>query len=162
MIFIRDAVVADLPIIMDIYNYAVVHLTATFDIKEVTLSERKEWFQKHGKKYPVIVAEIDGEVVGFGSLSPFNKKAAYAGTVEISIYTSHRHQGKSIGKSLMGEMIERANQNEFRAIIALITSGNEGSIQLHKKFGFTFAGRLKQVGYKFDRWLDVEYYQLLL
>lgn len=162
MVVIRDAVLEDLPNILNIYNYAIVHLTATFDTEEETLEDRQNWFDNHNEKYPVIVAEMDGEVVGFSCLSPFKRKKAYSQSAEISIYTSPESQGKGIGKTLMEEIIERAKQNGLRTIIAVITSGNEASVRLHKKFGFKFAGRIKEVGYKFGQWLDVEYYQLLL
>ncbi len=162
MIKIRDAVAEDLPEILAIYNVAVRTTTATFDLEEQTLADRLTWFQQFGEKYPLIVAEDEKEVLGYCSLSPFHKKAAYKNTCEISIYLSGKHRGAGIGSLLMKEIINRAKKHGFHSIIALITAGNAASVKLHKKFGFQFAGRLKEAGFKFGQWLDVDYYQLIL
>jgi phosphinothricin acetyltransferase len=162
MVLIRDAVIQDLPAMLDIYNYAIVNLNATFDLEEQTLDQRKVWFNKYGGSHPLIVAESAGEVAGYCSLSPFSPKEAYSKTAEVSIYISEKHQGKGMGRTLLTEILERAKQLDFHSIIAIITSGNESSVKLHEKFGFTFIGRLQEVGYKFDQWQDVDYFQLLL
>ncbi|WP_010649827.1 GNAT family N-acetyltransferase [Oceanobacillus massiliensis] len=162
MITIRDAVIEDLPALLEIYNYAIENLTATFDLQQQTLEERKNWFDSHGGKYPLIIAEEDGNVIGYSSLSPYNKKSAYSTTVEISIYIAPNQQGKGIGSKLMTEILSLASQLNYHAIIAGITGGNEVSVQLHKKFGFKLAGSLKEVGFKFGEWQDVHYYQLIV
>ena len=162
MIKIRDAVAEDLPDISAIYNVAARTTTATFDLEEQTLVDRLTWFQQFGEKYPLIVAEDEKEVLGDRSLSPFHKKAAYKNTCEISIYLSGKHRGAGIGSLLMKRLLTVQKTPFPFFIIALITAGNAASVKLHKKFGFQFAGRLKEAGFKFGQWLDVDYYQLIL
>ncbi|MFD2445269.1 GNAT family N-acetyltransferase [Bacillus sp. CGMCC 1.16607] len=162
MVDIREATILDLPAMLDIYNYAIRHLTATFDIEVQTLDKRKIWFDSHDEKYPLIVAERNGEVVGYCCLSSFRAKPAYSKTTEISIYISQTQQGYGIGSALMKEIIRRAIDLGYHTIIAGITGGNEGSVKLHKKFGFEFVGCFKEVGFKFGEWQDVDFYQLMI
>ena len=162
MIIIRNATQKDVPALLDIYNYAVTNLIATFETKEQTLEERLQWFHLFGRRYPLLVAESNGQVVGYSCLSPFREKTGYNRTSEISVYISPDHQGKGIGNLLMKELIRLAEEKEFHSIIAAISGGNETSVKLHKKYGFEFAGCLKEAGWKFDEWHDVHFYQLLL
>lgn len=162
MVRIREANVEDLQLILNIYNYAINHSTATFDLKEQTLEQREIWFNKHGGKYPIIVAEVDGQIAGYCSLSPFIEKEAYRNTAEISIYISKEFQGQGIGKALLEEIIQLARNNQFHTVISIITGGNNSSIKLHEKFGFIQVGSLREVGYKFNEYLDVYYYQLMV
>lgn len=159
---VREAVLEDLPYILDIYNEAIRNLTATFDLEEQPLEQRKTWFEKHGPRYPLMVAELDGKVVGYSCLSPYRDKAAYAGSTELSIYISAECRGKGIGKLLMQAILQRAEELGFHTVIGGITGGNETSVKLHEKFGFTFVGRFKEVGFKFGEWQDVCFYQLIL
>jgi L-amino acid N-acyltransferase len=161
ILLIRQAEIRDLPAILEIYNDAIRNLAATFDLAEQTLDAREEWFKKFGDKYPLIVAEIDGEIAGYCGLSPYNQKAAFAKTVELSIYLSDRHRGKGTGKALMEEILTKGKQMGFHTVISGITAGNDVSVKMHEKFGFKIAGRLKEVGYKFGQWHDVIYMQLL-
>jgi len=126
------------------------------------LDERKTWFKKYGSKYPLIVAELNGQVVGYSCLNPFREKAAYCLTTELSIYISKEHRGKGIGTSLMEEILKRATKIGFHVVISGITGGNQASVKLHEKFGFEFAGCLKEVGFKFGEWQDVHFYQLMI
>lgn len=162
MVQVRLAALNDLPAILEIYNYAIRNLTATFDLEEQTIEQRRDWFDQHVGKYPLIVAEINGEVVGYSSLSPFREKEAYSQTAELSIYISPNHQGHGIGKKLMEEILKLAGENHYHVIIAGITGGNEASIHLHKRFGFEYIGCFKEVGFKFGEWQDVDFYQLLI
>jgi phosphinothricin acetyltransferase len=162
MTHVREAVAADLPAILDIYNDAISNLTATFDLEEQTLEQRKVWFEQHGARYPLIVAEFEGKVVGYSCLSPFRDKPAYAGSTELSVYISAESRGKGIGSILMKAILERAMQLGFHTVIGGITGGNETSAKLHEKFGFTFVGNFKEVGFKFGEWQDVCFYQLML
>ena len=162
MVLIREAIEADLPEILEIYNDAIRNTVATFDLDEQTLEQRKIWFKKYGGKHPLLVAEIAGQVAGYSSLSTFREKDAYARTTEISVYISESHRGKGIASQLMTEILKRAKQLGHHTIIAGITGGNEASVKLHKKFGFEFVGTFKEVGYKFDDWQDVHFYQLML
>ena len=110
----------------------------------------------------MIVAEVDGHVAGYASLSPFRDKEAYKDTTEISLYVSKDSRGGGIGRKLMEEILGRATQLNYHVIIAGITTGNEGSVRLHEKYGFEFIGRFKEVGFKFGEWQSVDFYQLIL
>ena len=144
------------------YNDAVLNLTATFDLVPQSLEERRAWFLRHGGKYPLISADIDGRVVGFCSISPLSTKAGYATTVELSVYIHKDFRRKGIAMILMEEIISRAKKLGYHAIISIIAANNEPSIALHKKLGFEQVAHLQQVGYKFSKWQDVDYYELLL
>ncbi|MGM0902254.1 MAG: N-acetyltransferase family protein [Bacillota bacterium] len=159
---IRKANIADLPAMLDIYNSAILNLTATFDLVEQTIEQREQWFYKFGNQYPLIVADVNGEIAGYCGITPYNAKEAYAKTVEISIYLSDKHRGKGIGNALMKNIINQARELGYHTIIAGITEGNDASVRLHEKYGFEFAGKLKEVGFKFGEWQNVLYLQLLL
>ncbi|MFB6469589.1 GNAT family N-acetyltransferase [Cytobacillus sp. Hz8] len=162
MVTIREATIEDLPGMLEIYNDAIIHLTATFDLEEQTLEQRKVWFEEHGGMHPLIVAEINQEIAGYCCLSPYNQKSAYAKTLELSVYLSNKHKGKGLGTVLMKEIITKAKELGHHTIISLITSGNEASVKIHEKLGFSYVGTIKEVGYKFNQWHDVAYYQLML
>lgn len=159
---IRTATVEDLPAVNDIYNHYVLHSTCTYQTEPSTPEERAEWFAQHGPAHPVIVAEDAGEVIGWGSLSRVHTREAYRFTVEDSIYVRHDYRGRGAGSALLAELIERARALGHHAVVGLIDAEQEASIRLHRRFGFAEVGRLRQVGYKFGRWLDVIYLQLLL
>jgi L-amino acid N-acyltransferase YncA len=159
---LRAATAADLGAINDIYNHYVRHSTCTYQEKPESPAGRRRWFKHHGDNHPVIVAEVDGQVLGWGSLSPYHARSAYRHTVENSVYVHHRHHRRGIGSRLLEELITRARRAGHRAIIAGIDAGQTTSVALHAKFGFVEVGRLKQVGFKFSRWLDVVYMELLL
>lgn len=161
-IMIRRATEEDVAEILEIYNDAIIHTTATFDVKVQTLEEKKIWFHGYNDRYPLLVAELDGDVVGYGSLSPFRSKEAYKSTVENSVYVHPKARGKGIAKKLLQATIDEGRKLGYHVIIAGITKGNEKSIQIHEAFGFEYAGCMKEVGYKFDKWLDVYFYQLIL
>ncbi|TDX51630.1 GNAT family N-acetyltransferase [Orenia marismortui] len=159
---IRFAKVEDLARITEIYNDAIINSTATFDMEKKTIKSRLEWFKDHDHKLAIFVAENEGNVMGWASLSLLFKKDAYSGTTEISLYVDKEYRGQGIGKALMKRIIEHANTNDqIHTIIARITGENKISIDLHQKFGFEFVGTLKEVGYKFERYVDVHLYQFL-
>jgi len=162
VIAIRAAKFADLGAINDIYNYYVLHSNCTYQEEPETLKARRQWFRHHGDRHPVIVAEAAGQVIGWGSLSPYHARSAYRHTVENSVYVHHRHHGRGIGSRLLQELIVRARGIGHRAIIAGIDAGQASSVALHAKFGFAEVGRLRQVGFKRGRWLDVIYLELIL
>lgn len=160
---IRCAVHDDLAAINDIYNYYVLHSTATYQTEPETLDARHAWFEHHTDKYPVIVAVSDaGAVVGWGSLSRFHPRAAYARTVENSVYVHHEYQRQGIGRALLDELITRARTVGHHAMIAGIDAEQPASLALHTAAGFIHVGRLHEVGHKFDRWLHVIYMQKML
>jgi len=112
--------------------------------------------------FPVLVAEDDGKVVGFSSYGPFRPWPAYKYTMENSVYVADGQRGKGIGKLLMEPLIRHAREKDVHAIIAVIDATNEASVRLHRSFGFEEVGRFREVGYKFDRWLDLTFMELVL
>jgi len=159
----RRATVEDLPQMLEIYNDVILNTTAVYEYNPHTLEMRKQWFEtKQQQGFPVFVAEDNGEVVGFSSIGPFRAWAAYKYSVENSIYVKSICRGRGISKLLMQPLIEASKQLGMHTIIAGIDATNEASIALHKKFGFEEVAHFKQVGYKFDRWLDLKFLQLIL
>ncbi|MEK7793626.1 MAG: N-acetyltransferase family protein [Candidatus Hydrogenedentota bacterium] len=158
----RAATEGDLGAINAIYNHAIVHSNATFDTVEKTLDERREWWAAHGEHLPVLVAERDGEVVGWASLNKFDPREAYHTTAELSIYLAEAARGKRIGTQLMAALLDTARRTKLRAIIARITEGNEASVRLHERAGFRRVGAMVEVGRKFDRYWDVLIMQYLI
>jgi L-amino acid N-acyltransferase YncA len=161
---IRPATKADVPAILDIYNDAVLTTTATYDYEPRTLLHRMEWFEAHEKiNFPIFVAETDaGRIVGWSALNRYHDRAGYRFTSENSIYIAADSRGQGIGKLLLAPLVESAKQLGLRAIIAVIDAENEASVKLHARFGFIEVGRFPKVGFKFGRWLDVAYMELLL
>ena len=159
---IRAATEADLPAINDIYNYFVLHSTCTYQEEPETIENRRLWFQQHRELHPIIAAQVGDQVVGWGSLSPYHRRSAYRRTVENSVYVHHQYHRCGIGSLLLEDLILRARHLGHRAIIAGIDADQAGSVALHARCGFEKVGHMKQVGFKFDRWLDVIYMQLLL
>ncbi|PWK03939.1 GNAT family N-acetyltransferase [Tumebacillus permanentifrigoris] len=162
MVTIREARIEDLPALLAIYNRAVETTTATFDLEVQTYEQREVWFHKYDDQHPLIVAEQEGQIAGYGCLSKFRDKEAYRNSVENSVYIDERFQRQGIGKALLEDLLQRARQLGYHTVIAGITAGNDGSVKLHQAFGFELCGRFRQVGYKFDAWQDVEFYQLML
>ena len=160
-IVIRPAAPTDLDAINAIYNYYVLNSTSTYQTAPETAADRRQWFDHHGAQHPVVVATLADQVLGWGSLSPFHPRAAYDHTVENSVYVRHDAQRRGIGAALLTHLIAQAAQLGHRTIIAIIDADQTGSIALHARHGFVEVGRLRQVGFKFDRWLDVVYMQLL-
>lgn len=160
---IRQATAHDLPEILDIYNDAILHTTAVYTYQPVTLEERQRWFdQKQQQQLPVFVFEEAGQVAGFATYGSFRDWPAYLYTIEHSIYVSPHFQGQGIASQLLDTLINYAKDHHYQTIVAGIDAHNAASIALHEKFGFTHAGTLSKVGYKFDQWLDLAFYQLQL
>src|SRR5262249_37576254 len=133
---LRAATVEDLEAINDIYNYFVLTSTATYQIEPETMDGRKAWFDTHDALHPIIVAEADGRVLGWGSLSRFHPREAYARTVENSVYIHHEHHRRGIGAAVLTELIHLGEQLGHRTIIAGIDSEQARSIALHERCGF--------------------------
>jgi len=163
MITVRLAGVADLPQLLDIYNHVILNTTAVYQYQSQTLESRQAWYEAKLKdNYPVFAAESEGKVVGFSSYGPFRAWAAYKYTVENSVYVAEDQRGKGIAKLLMQPLIDSARQQGYHAIIAGIDASNASSIHLHQSFGFEEVAHFRQVGYKFGRWLDLKFLELLL
>ncbi|MCD1294157.1 N-acetyltransferase [Methanocella sp. CWC-04] len=159
---IRPAKTPDINAINDIYNHYVINSICTFQTEPETVESRTAWFEAHGERYPVFVAEIDGEVVGWASLSKYHPGSSAWHTVEDSVYIRHDMTGKGIGKVLLMNLILEARCLGYHSIMAGIASDQIASLKLHEDFGFMEAGHLREIGYKLDRWIDVKLLQLLL
>ena len=159
---VRAADDGDLPAIADIYNDAVLNSTATFDTEPATLAESKQWLRDRSHPYAVLVAECAGEVVGWAALKAFASKPAYRFTAENTVYVRADMRGKGVGKALLGRLLEAAAENGFRTVIARITGDNPASIQLHRRLGFREVGVEREVGHKFEQWIDVVVMQKML
>jgi L-amino acid N-acyltransferase YncA len=159
---IRLAAADDLGAINDIYNYYVLHSTCTYQTEPSTAEERAHWFATHDEKHPVTVIELDGQVIGWGSISRFHHRRAYGNTVEDSVYVRQDVHRRGVGSVVLTDLIGRARSFGYHTIIASIDGSQAASIALHAKLGFHPCAHLKEVGCKFDRWLDVIYMQLML
>jgi phosphinothricin acetyltransferase len=160
---IRLATDADLAAINEIYNYYVHHSTCTYQLEPETLEARQAWFQAHPpNKYPVTVIELDGQVVGWGSLSKFRDRAAYDGTVEASVYIREGCQRRGLGRAILLDLIERARQAGFHTLLGGASADQAASVKLQESVGFTHVARFREVGNKFGQWLDVVFLQLML
>jgi L-amino acid N-acyltransferase len=159
---IRLATVDDAESMRRIYNVEVTSSTSTFDLVPRTLVEQERWIADRSGAFAALVAEIDHEVVGFSALSPYKERAAYRTSVEDSIYVDHEHHGRGIGRRLLGEVLDVGRRSGFHAVIARIESTREGSVALHRSLGFELVGVEREIGRKFNRWLDVTIMQKLL
>lgn len=159
---IRPATAIDLPKISAIYNHYVASSTCTFAVQGETLEDRRAWFEGRAEIHPVLVAEEAGVVIGWASLSAWNKRCAYAQTVESSVYIHHDHHRRGIGKALMVRLLELAKELKLHSVIAGISADQTASQVLHQALGFVEVARFKEVGFKFGRWLDVIYLQRMV
>jgi L-amino acid N-acyltransferase YncA len=159
---IRAATPADLADVNAIYNHYVLHSTCTYQTEPETAEARAAWFAAHGPRHPVTVAQRNGQVVGWGSLSPYHRRAAYGWTVENSVYVRPEMHRQGIGRAILADLITRAEALGHHVMIAIIDADQAASIALHAAFGFATVGHMKELGFKFDRWLDVRYMQLML
>jgi len=160
---VRLARPADAEPIRVIYNVEVVGSTATFDLRPRTPAEQAAWMAEHRGTYPVTVAVDDEDLVlGFGSLSAYRDRPAYSTTVEDSVYVDRAHRGGGAGRALLEELVRLATIHGFHTMIARIGGDNEASIALHRRCGFELVGVEREVGRKFNRWLDVSVLQAML
>ena len=148
--------------IRSIYNPEVLESTVTFDLIPRSLQDQREWLTAHSGAHPSIVALDGGEIVGFGSLSPYRDRPAYSTTVEDSVYVRRDRRGNGVGEVLLAELVALATTHGFHSVIGRVVGGHEASIALHRKCGFAQAGVEREVGRKFGRWLDVVLMQKLL
>jgi len=167
---LRLAQPSDNEAIRAIYNEAVTGSTATFDLVPRTREEQANWMDDHGGAYPAIVATPAADeqagtprtLLGFGSLSPYRARPAYATSVENSVYVDADHRGAGVGRSILDELVRLARQHGFHTMIARIGGDNDPSIGLHRSCGFELVGTEREIGRKFGRWLDVAILQLML
>jgi phosphinothricin acetyltransferase len=151
--------------ILEIFNDAVRNSTAIYDYDTWSDATMQQWFEiKKKGNFPVIgiIDESTNELLGFGTYGHFRYRQAYKYTIEISLYVHKNHRGKGLGKILMNEIIRNASEQKYHCLVGVIDSNNDVSIGLHKQFGFVHSGTIRETGYKFNRWLNIDIYQLLL
>lgn len=159
---IRTATISDAAAIAAIYNHEVENTTATMDLVPRTLADQEQWLAERSGAFAAIVAELDGTVVGFASLSPYKERAAYRPTVEDSVYVRRDLGGRGIGKALLTALIELAGTSGFHSVMARIEASGVASRALHASCGFREVGTEIEVGRKFNRWIDMVLMQKLL
>ncbi len=160
---IRPAEASDAEALMAIYNPVVQTSTATFDLVPRTLEQQLDWLADRSGARVVLVAEAeDRSVAGYAAISPYRERAAYATTVEDSVYVHPDHQGRGVGRMLLEAMVDTARAHGFHAMMARIVADHEASIALHAVCGFEIVGHEREVGRKFGRWLDVTLMERLL
>ncbi|WP_281225331.1 GNAT family N-acetyltransferase [Flavobacterium aquiphilum] len=160
---LRPYQTGDTQAILDIINYNILNSTAIYDYNIRSYEQQKALLEdKIKKNFPVIVAEADGKVTGFGMYGEFRFREAYKYTVEHSVYVDNDFQGQGIGKLLLFELIQLAKKQNLHTMIAVIDAENQSSIDFHEKFGFKTVGIIKDSAYKFDRWLHSVFMQLIL
>jgi L-amino acid N-acyltransferase len=150
--------------ILAIFNEAIANSTALYDYKARTGDSMVNWFKaKDAGNYPVIgIVDDAGQLLGFASYGTFRAWPAYKYSIEHSVYLHKDHRGKGLGKVLLQTLIERAQTQKYHIMVGGIDTSNTASVALHEKLGFTHCGTIKQAAFKFDRWLDLAFYQLVL
>ena len=161
-VVVRLATLDDAEAIQRIYNHEVEHTTHTFDLVPRTLEEQQAWLQDRSGALGVLVAEIDGQVVGFSSLSEYRPRAAYRTSVESSVYVNETMRGRGVGRRLLHDLVDLAKASGFHTMVARIAGEHEASVKLHEAVGFATVGTEREVGRKFGNWLDVVVMQRML
>jgi len=161
---IRQCTEKQLPEILEIFNEAILNSTALYDYKPRTMENMQTWYTaKRQGNYPIIgVFDPDEKLLGFASFGSFRNWPAYKYSVEHSIYIRSDRRGNGLGKILLREIIKSAEEQDYHVMIGGIDASNTTSIHLHEKEGFVWSGTIKQAGYKFGKWLDLSFYQLIL
>ena len=158
-ITIRPTIEADLATINAIYNREIEEGVATWDTAPWTSEQRRAWFAEHGHLTPVLTAECDGQVIGFAYASLVSQKHGWRFTREDTIYIAPEFRGQGVGERLLTALLDVLRDVGVRLVIASITSTNEASLRLHRKFGFEVMGEMKNAGYKFGQWMNTAYLQ---
>ncbi|MDQ3569595.1 MAG: N-acetyltransferase family protein [Actinomycetota bacterium] len=159
---VRLANPGDAEAIRAIYNREVTGSTVTFDLVPRTIADQRAWLAAHAGAHPAVVAVKEGVILGFGSLSAYRERPAYATTVEDSVYVHHDARGQGVGVAILSELVRLATSHGFHTVVARVVGGHEASIRVHRTCGFQTVGVEKEVGRKFGRWLDVVVMQRLL
>ena len=162
VVHIRRAEAAELDAITEIYNEAILTTTATFDTEPKSTTDQLQWFRSHDERHPILVAVLDGKVVGWASLSKWSDRHAYDDAAETSFYVKSGFRGQGIGRKLKDAVIEEARRLHFHTLIARVAEGNPESLHLNESAGFVRAGTLREVGRKFGKLLDVHILQKIL
>ena len=160
---VRKATQSDLSSILEIVNHAIANTTAIYDYDARTLEQQRIIFEmKKANGFPIFVLEVENQILGFGTYDTFRTKIGYRFTVEHSVYVKDGFAGKGIGALLLQKLIDTAKEEKYHIMLGVIDASNENSIKFHERFGFQSMGILKEVGFKFDRWLDANLMTLKL
>lgn len=159
---LRPAHVGDLEAINGIYNHYVIHSTCTYQTIPSSTEERARWFAQHGSRHPVIVVEDRGRVIAWGSLSPVHERQAFANSVEDSVYVHHDYLRHGIGRMVLTELLRLAKEIGHHTVLGAISVDQDASVSLHKQLGFREVAHFHEIGYKFDRWLDLVWLQKMI
>lgn len=162
-VHIRQATMEDMEGILEIVNHEILHTTVLYHYEKLSLEQQKKWFKRKTEDgMPVLVAELSSKVVGYGTFGIFRPWDAYRFSVEHSIYVHKDYRQRGMGKLLMSRLIDIAKQNGYHTMIAGVDGSSDESLKFHKKFGFEEVGTFKEIGHKFDKWLDLRFLQLFL
>jgi L-amino acid N-acyltransferase len=160
---VRFAESSDLDAILAIYNDAIINTTAVYDYQPRTNDAQRQWFEtKRAHRLPVFVAHDGASIIGFGSFGPFRPWPAYQYTVENSLYVDPSFRRKGAGTALLGSLLRAAQVAGYHAMVAGIDATNEASLALHRKAGFDPVAHFREVGWKFERWLDLVFMEKIL
>jgi phosphinothricin acetyltransferase len=157
---VRPATRQDLPAIVGIYNWAVNQTFATIDAEPLSVEEAQGWWDTHVSRNPVLVAEEDGDVIGWARLLPWRQRGF--DIVEDLVYVDPVHHGRGIGRELLTRVIKEAGDHGYHSVVASVATDNSSGLKLHQSLGFEVVGTLKQAAYKFDRWMDIALVQRML
>jgi phosphinothricin acetyltransferase len=160
---IRSAVASDAAQIAEIYNYYIENSHATFETERIDAAEMLRRMEDGwAAAYPFLVCELDDQIVGYAYGRSYRPRFAYLHSIEISVYVKHGIERKTVGTLLYEQLIPEIRQKNFHAVIGGISLPNDASVRLHEKFGFKKVAHFREVGRKFNRWIDVGYWQLFL
>lgn len=159
---IRKGTKQDIPVVTSIYNHYIEKTVITFEMELISETTMLNRFETITKKHPFLVGELNGTIVGFAYASPWRSREAYRNSVETTVYLSSNKTGNGYGILLLEELIKQLKQLKCHAVMAGIALPNEASVKIHERLGFQKVAHFKQVGHKFNKWIDVAYWELLL
>jgi phosphinothricin acetyltransferase len=160
---IRNYQKNDAPAILDIINDFILHTSHNYDYEPKTLEQVEQLFDEKAKDgYPILIGEVGGEIAGYATFGRFRSKPGYDKTIEHSIYLTKKAQSKGLGTEMMRQLIQIATEDDYHVMIAGMDSENLGSYQFHERLGFKEVARFPEVGFKFGKWLNLVFMQLIL
>ena len=159
---IRSCIPQDVPAICAIYNHYIENTVITFEEIPLSVEQMRERIEGYMQLFPWLVCEDAGEIIGYAYASKWKDRSAYKHTAEVTVYLHHKHVGKGVGRALYQELIDQLAARKMHVLLACIAVPNAASEKLHEHFGFNKVAHFTEVGFKFNRWLDVGYWQKLL
>lgn len=159
---IRSCTPQDVPAICAIYNHYIENTVITFEEIPLSVEQTRERIEGYMQLFPWLVCEDAGEIIGYAYASKWKDRSAYKHTAEVTVYLHHKHVGKGVGRALYQELIDQLAARKMHVLLACIAVPNAASEKLHEHFGFNKVAHFTEVGFKFNRWLDVGYWQKLL